>query len=45
MHQKVIDVAVLVFAILDDSKHRNREAEPRGSKAESDNQEQVDDHS
>ena len=44
VHQKVVDVAVLIFEIFDDPKHRNREAKPRGSKTEGDDQKQIDDH-
>ena len=39
MHQKVIDVAVRVLDILYYTKSRNREAEPRGSEAEEENDE------
>jgi hypothetical protein len=44
VHQKVVDVTVLILEIFDNPKHRNRETEPRGSEAEDDDQKQVDDH-
>jgi len=45
VHQKIIDVTIRIFAIFDDPQNCNREAEPRGSETEGDNQEQVDNHS
>ena len=45
MHQKIVDVPILILAIFHDSKHRNRKTEPRGRKTESNNQKQIHDHS